>query len=94
MNGGQRLCSVADPGCLSRIPILICIRLGSRIQKTAKEERSEKNLLSYLFLRHKFHKIENHLIFEVRKKNILANFQRIIELFTQKIVTIFSKILV
>ena len=33
---------------------------------------------------HKFHKIEYYLIFEMLKKKIWANFQRIIELFTQK----------
>ncbi len=41
---------------------------------------------------HKFHKIANYFSFEVLKKKILANFQRIIELFTQKIVTKLSKI--
>jgi hypothetical protein len=39
-----------------------------------------------------FHKIENYFSFEVLKKKIWANFQRIIELFTQKIVTKLSKI--
>jgi hypothetical protein len=44
--------SVADPGCLSRILILIFTHPGSRIldPKTATKERGEKNLLSYLFL--------------------------------------------
>ncbi len=46
-----------------------------------------KNLLSYLFCSHKFHIIENYFIFEMLKKKIWSNFQRIIELFTQKIVT-------
>jgi hypothetical protein len=41
---------------------------------------------------HKFHKIANYFSFEVLKKKIWANFQRIIELFTQKIVTKLSKI--
>ena len=36
---------------------------------------------------HKFHKIVNYFSFEVLKKKIWPNFQRIIELFTQKIVT-------
>ncbi len=44
-------------------------------------------MLSYLFCIHKFHIIENYFIFELLKKKIWANFQRIIELFTQKIVT-------
>ena len=37
------------------------------------------------------HKIEHYFSFEVQKKKIWANFQRIIELFTQKIVTNLSK---
>jgi hypothetical protein len=41
---------------------------------------------------HKFHKIANYFSFEVLKKKIWANFQRIIELFTQKIVTKLSKL--
>jgi hypothetical protein len=41
---------------------------------------------------HKFHRIENYFSFLVLKKKIWANFQRIIELFTQKIVSKFSKI--
>jgi hypothetical protein len=41
---------------------------------------------------HKFHKIENYFSFKELKKKIWANFQRIIELFTQKIVTKLSKI--
>jgi hypothetical protein len=78
--------SVADPGCLSRIP-----DPGSRIPdpKTATKERGEKNLLS---CSHKFHKIANYFSFEALKKKISANFQRIIELFTQKIVNKLSKI--
>jgi hypothetical protein len=36
--------------------------------------------------------IENYFIFEMLKKNVWANFQRIIELFTQKFVTKLSKI--
>jgi hypothetical protein len=68
--------------------------LGSQIPdpKTATEERSEKNVLSYFLCGHKFPKIENYFSFEVQKKKIWANFQRIIELFTQKIVTKLSKI--
>jgi hypothetical protein len=41
---------------------------------------------------HKFHKIANYFSFEVVKRKIWANFQRIMELFTQKIVTKLSKI--
>ncbi len=65
--------------------ILIFTHPGSQIPdpKTATKERSEKRLVSYLL---------NYLSFEVLKRNIWANFQRIIELFTQKIVTKLSKI--
>jgi hypothetical protein len=69
---------------------------GSRIPdpKTATKEGGEKNLLSYsTFLRsYKFHKIGNYFSFEVLKKKNWANFQRILELFTQKIVPKLSKI--
>ncbi len=67
---------------------------GSRIpdQKTATKERGEKKLLSYMFCSHKFHKTENYFVFELLKKKIWANFQRIIELFMQKIVIKLSKI--
>ncbi len=41
---------------------------------------------------HKFHKNENYFSFGVLKKKIWANFQGIKELFTQKIVSKFSKI--
>jgi hypothetical protein len=93
--------SVADPGCLSRIPdvypgfrILIFTHPGSRIPdpKTATKERGEKNMMSYLFCSLKFHKTENYFTFEMLKKKIWASFQRITELFTQKFVTKLSKI--
>jgi hypothetical protein len=85
--------SVADPGCLSQI--LIFTHPGSRIRdpKTATKERDEKKLVVIpFFCSHKFYKIENYFIFEMPKKKIWANFQRFIELFTQKIVTKLSKI--
>jgi hypothetical protein len=56
--------------------------------KTSAKERGEK----YLFCSNKFHIIEIYFIFEMLKKKIWANFQRIIALFTQKIVTKLSKI--
>jgi hypothetical protein len=64
---------------------------GSRIPdpKTATKER----ICCHTFLcSHKFHKIENYFSFEVLKKKIWASIQRIVELFTQKIVPKFSKI--
>ncbi len=71
----------------SRIP-----DLGSRIQKQ-QHKRGEKKIRCQTFLcSHKFHKIEHYFSFEVVKKKIWANFQRIIELFTQKLFTKLSKI--
>jgi hypothetical protein len=69
---------VADPGCLSRIPDPdFC---PSRIPnpKTATKEMGEKNLLSYFFRSHKYHKIKNYFIFEQAKKKLWASLQRII----------------
>jgi hypothetical protein len=58
--------------------------------KTATKERGEKNLLSYHFFSHKYHKIKKNL-FELVKNKIWANLQRI-ELFTQHIVIKLPKI--
>ncbi len=44
------------------------------------------------FCSHKFHKIAYYFSFEVLKKKIWANFQRIVEIFTKKIVNKLSKI--
>ncbi len=63
---------ISDPG--SRIP-----DLGSRIQKTVTKERGEKKIVIILFFSHKFHKIEYYFIFEMPKKKIWANFQRILK---------------
>jgi hypothetical protein len=70
---------VADPGCLSRIPD----------PKTATKERGEKKYDDIPFyVATNFTKLYLHYFsFEVLKKKIWANFQRTIELFTQKIVT-------
>jgi hypothetical protein len=74
--------------------ILIFTHPRSRIPdpKTTTKDRGEKNLLSYLFCSHKFHKIANYFLFIKVKKKIWSNFQKIIELFTQNIVTKLSKI--
>ncbi len=81
---GSWFLPIPDPG--SQIP-----DPGSRIQKQ-QWETGEKNLFPYLiFGAINFTKL-NYFIFEMLKKKILANFQRIIELFTQKIVTKHSKI--
>jgi hypothetical protein len=65
---------------------------GSWIQKP-QEKRGVKKFFCHTFLcSHKFHKIVNYFSFEVLKKKIRANFQRIIELCTQQIATKLSKI--
>ncbi len=94
---------IPDPGCLSRIPDpdFYPSRLqdsGSRIldpgSKNSNKREGWKKIFCHTFLCSlKFHKIENYISFEVLKKKIWANFQRIKELFvTQKIVTKLSKI--
>jgi hypothetical protein len=84
---GSRILIFTHPG--SRIP-----DLGSRIPdpKTVTKERGEKNLLAYFFCSHKFHKIKYYVIFEILKKKIWANFQRIVEVFTQKTFNMLSNI--
>ncbi len=55
--------------------------------KTVTKERGEKFFFCHTFsFSHKFHKIVKYFIFGSLKTKIWANFQRIIELFTQKIV--------
>ncbi len=91
--------SVADLGCLSRIPDPDFYPsripdLGSRIPdpKAAMKDRGEKKIVVIPFVGAiNFTKL-NYFIFEMFKKKIWANFQRIIELFAQKIVTKLSKI--
>jgi hypothetical protein len=76
---------ISDPG--SRIP-----DLGSRIPDP-KTATKEVKIICHTFLcSHKFHKIVNYFSFEVLKRIIWANFQRIIELFTKKIVKKLLKI--
>jgi hypothetical protein len=79
--------SVADPGCLSRIP-----DFGSRIQKQQQTKVLKIFFCQTIFCSHKFHKTEYYVIFDMLKKNIWPDFPRIIEVFTQKIVTKPSKI--
>jgi hypothetical protein len=82
--------SVADPGSLSRIPDPDFH--PSRIQKQHQKKGVKKNCCHTFYCSHKFHKIENYFIFEMLKKKNWAYFQRIIKLFTQKIVTKLFKI--
>ena len=86
--------SVADPGCLSLIPDSDLdyypsqIRdLGSRIQKKQQKRGMKKVCCHTFFCSHKFHKLQI-IYFFTAEGNILDNFQKIIELFTQKIVPI------
>jgi hypothetical protein len=79
--------TIPDPGSRISDP-------GSRIQdpKTAIKEMGEKISCHTFVCNHKFHKILNYFIFWMLKKKMWANFQRIIELFSQNIVTKLSKI--
>ncbi len=87
-------CSVADPGCLSRI--LIFTHPGSRIpdprSNNINKDRGENFFFQTIFCSHKFHKTQYYFIFDMLKKKFWPNFPRIIEVFTQKIVTKPSKI--
>jgi hypothetical protein len=65
---------------------------GSRIQKEQQKRGVKKDLLSYLFCSHKFHKIENYFIFEMLKKKNLGQFSKNYRTFYPKIVTKLSKI--
>ncbi len=70
---------------------------GSRIsdpgsKNSNKREGWKKKFCRNFLCSHKFLKIANYFSFGVVKKKIWANFQRIIEFFTQKIVTKLSKI--
>jgi hypothetical protein len=70
----------------------VLLDLGSRIEKQ-HQKRGVKKICCHTFCcSHEFHKIEYYFIFEMLKKKIWVNFQRIIEVFTQKIVTKLSKI--
>jgi hypothetical protein len=79
--------SVADRGCLSRI--LIFTHPGSRIPdpKTATKERGEKKIVVItFFVATNFAKFNIILFLKCQTKKCGPIFQRIIEVFTQKIV--------
>jgi hypothetical protein len=80
--------SVADPGCLSQIPDpdFYPSRISDPKIATKGRDVRKKICCHTIFCSHKFHKNVNYFIFEMLKKLIWANFQRIIELFTKKIV--------
>ncbi len=82
---------MADPGCLSRIPDPDFYPSRIPDPKTAMKDIGEKFVVMPFFGVINFTKL-NYFIFEMLKKKIWANFQRIIELFTKKIVSKLSKI--
>jgi hypothetical protein len=87
--------SVPDPGCLSRIPDpdFYPSRISDPGSKNSSRREGCKKICYFTFFcSHKFHKIGSYFIFEMLKKKIWAKFQRIIEVFTQKIFTKLSKI--
>ncbi len=70
---------------------------GSRISDPGSKNSNKRERWKIFFCltflcSHKFHKIVNYFSFEVLKKKIWANFQRNIELFTNKIVKKLLKI--
>ncbi len=74
--------SVADPGCLSRIPDL----------KTETKERGEKKFVVIpFFVTINFTKFKIIFFFEMLKKKIWANLQRIIENFLPKKLSLSSQ---
>jgi hypothetical protein len=66
--------------------------IGSQIQKQLQKRGVDKIFCYIIFCNHKFYKMLNYFIFELLKKKVWAKFQRIVELFTQKVVTKLSKI--
>jgi hypothetical protein len=69
--------SVADPGCLSRIPESAFYPSRIPDPKTATKERGGKKFMisnGTFLCSHKFHKIEDYFSFDVLKKKIWANF--------------------
>jgi hypothetical protein len=68
-NKYEVLTSVADPGCLSRIPD----------PKTAAKERGEKKFVVIpFFCSHKFHIIENYFILEMLRKKFGPIFKELL----------------
>ncbi len=66
-----------------RSRILIFSHPGSWIQNSNKREGWKKISCHNFLCSHKFHKIANYFSFELLRKKIWANFQKIIELFNQ-----------
>jgi hypothetical protein len=64
---------------------MFILDLGSPMEKQEQKRGVKNNLLSYLFLEPQISQNCKLFIFEMRKKKIWANYQRIKELFTQKL---------
>jgi hypothetical protein len=60
---------------------------GSRIQRQQQKTGVKKIFCQTIFCNHKFHKTQYYFIFDMLKKKIWPNFPRIIEVFTQKILS-------
>ncbi len=73
-----------------------CLKINfcnhQRLRTSMPLGRVKKICFHIFFCSHKFHKVKNYFIFKLVKKKIWANLQRIMELFTQKIVIKLSKI--
>ncbi len=96
--------SVADPGCLSRIPdppfihpgfsVLSIPDPGSRVRDPTtapKRGGGIKFVCPTIFSSHKYHKIVNNFIFEQITKIFLVKTLRILGLFTQKLSLSYQK---
>ncbi len=78
----------------SRILIFPIPDPGSRIsdpKNSNKREGWKKFCYQTFFCSHKFHKIEFYFVFEMRKKQIWAKFQRIIEVLSLKKLSLSSQ---
>ena len=74
---GSRILIFTHPGSRISDP-------GSRIQKLQQKRGVKKKICHTFLFSLKCHKIEHYFSFEVLKKKIWANFQRIIELFVSQ----------
>ncbi len=75
---------IADPGCLSWIPGPNFYPSRILNPKTATKENAKKKFCPTFFVAINITKLKVIFIFELLKKKIWANLQRIVELFTQK----------
>jgi hypothetical protein len=83
--------SVADPGCLSRIPDPDLYPSRIPDPKTATKERGEKNSCHVFFCSHKFHKIKNYFIFEMLKKTFRPIFKELYKFLNNKLSLSFQR---